>query len=90
MDQKVNVKLLFFGVAKELAKRSEADINIQAEWKTVNDLIKYICEEFDPNLSALVPIIALALNEEYLIEKNESIKLEDNYRLAIIPPINGG
>ena len=90
MNQKVNIKLLFFGVAKELARCIEADLSICAEWKTVDDLLKFICDDYNSRLSILKPFVALALNEEYLIEKNKPIILEEESVLAIIPPVCGG
>lgn len=88
MDQKVNIKLLFFGVAKELAKCNEIELSIYSKWTTVDDLLTNICEKF--NLLSLRSFVAVALNEEYLIERTKPIKLQDNSILAIIPPINGG
>lgn len=88
MDQKVKIKLLFFGVAKEMAALSETELSIAAAWQTVDDLLKFICEKFD--LSVLKSFVALALNEEYLMEMNKPIVLKERSVLALIPPINGG
>ena len=90
MNQKVNIKLLFFGVAKELANTAEIQLDINSKWQTVDDLLKFICEDFNSNLSILRPFVTLALNEEYLMDKNKPIILEDKSVLAVIPPICGG
>ena len=88
MSQKVKIKLLFFGVAREMAETSETELSIDAAWRTVNDLLSFICENY--NLSALKSFVALALDEEYLMEMKKPIVLEERSVLALIPPVNGG
>lgn len=88
MSEKVKIRLLFFGVAKEMAKMSESELSIDSAWSSVDDLLKFICENY--NLSVLKSFVALALDEEYLLEMAKPIVLKERSVLALIPPINGG
>ena len=84
----MKISLLFFGVAREMAKMSESELSIESAWSSADDLLKFICENY--NLSVLKSFVALALDEEYLMEMKKPIVLKERSVLALIPPINGG
>lgn len=88
MSKKVKIKLMFFGVAKEMAEMSQTELSINSAWRTADDLLRFICENY--NLSVLKSFVALALDEEYLMEMKKPIVLEERSVLALIPPVNGG
>jgi molybdopterin converting factor subunit 1 len=81
----MKVKILFFGITKDLAKTKEIDLFINNDIITLK-VIKTILQKKYPNLKDL-DIYAFAINEEYA---NDNDKVINNDVIAIIPPVSGG
>lgn len=87
----VNVKILFFAAAKEkVGGQNVIQITLNAIWQNKDLLIQHICKDVFNALEDLMPSLALAINEEYVIQENQQICLNDDDVLALIPPITGG
>lgn len=83
---KVNVKILFFAKAKELAGTSETNLSVE-ESILYEDLLKILVETY--SLDDIKNNIILAVNTEYR-EATETILLKTGDEIALIPPISGG
>ncbi|KAI2810944.1 hypothetical protein RDWZM_002216 [Blomia tropicalis] len=59
------------------------------KWCNVRSLRQHLCHQVWPELSDIECSIALALNLCYL-DLDQSIDLQSNDQLALIPPISGG
>jgi|LakMenEpi03Aug12_release.lakeMendotaPanAssembly.Ray.scaffolds.fasta_scaffold3480669_1 molybdopterin converting factor small subunit len=64
MDEKVNIKVLFFGKARELVKVSSSEVVLPINLP--KDKIVFHLESKFPELCQLRGCYVLALNEEYL------------------------
>jgi molybdopterin converting factor subunit 1 len=84
MDQ-VDVKVLLFASAKELAGQSEAIVRIQSII-SYEELKNKICEEF--NLENIRNNFILAVNQDFV--ESGLVELKNNDELAVIPPLSGG
>lgn len=79
----MKVKVLAFGIAKEIIKKDTINLELKAGVK-VSDL-KLILEECYPGLKKTA--FLLAVNNSY-VSNRKSIKSGDE--IAIIPPTSGG
>ncbi len=79
------MKVLFFGISKDIVGKSEMEISDFTKKPTVNDLKKYLKVEF-PEFSKLTSF-AVAVNSEYA---KDDVSLERNDEIAVIPPVSGG
>jgi molybdopterin converting factor small subunit len=87
----VNVSLLLFASAKDrIGGQNEIKMTIDRVWENSEVLKKHICLNVLEQLSDLEPVLALAINEEYVTDSDKQILLNDNDVLALIPPITGG
>nr|XP_018909116.1 PREDICTED: molybdopterin synthase sulfur carrier subunit [Bemisia tabaci] len=82
----VSVRILFFGLAKDLSGEKETQIIVPSSVSR-QDLLKDLVSRF--SLQAIESIITLAVNEEYILDAEE-INLKNGDQLAIIPPLSGG
>ncbi|KAI4469114.1 molybdopterin synthase related [Holotrichia oblita] len=82
---RVNVKILFFAKARELAGCSEATLNVE-ESILYGDLLEIIVKTY--SLEDIRNNVILAVNEEYS-DTSERILLKTGDEIAIIPPISG-
>ena len=80
----MNIKILVFGIAKDIVGGSSADVAI-IENMRVQDL-RALLEEHYPRLKQLSTYM-IALNNEYA-KGDELINERDE--IAIIPPVSGG
>lgn len=80
----MKVKILCFGIAKEILGASSLERDI-ADGDKVGDLKSRLCEEY-PSLSKLAHL-SIAVNEEY--QENDYL-LSDRDTVALIPPVSGG
>ena len=79
------MRLLFFGIAKDIVGQREiSDYTIGSD-ATVSDLLENLKNQY-PRLSELSSI-AIGVNQEYA---SESHKLNVNDEVALIPPVSGG
>ncbi|XP_049786706.1 molybdopterin synthase sulfur carrier subunit-like isoform X2 [Schistocerca cancellata] len=84
-QKKIEVKILFFAKARELAGLSECSLKV-ASHVTYEELCTLIVENF--SLGAIRRNFILAVNEEYL--SSESIlDFKEGDEIAVIPPISG-
>lgn len=85
----VGVCVLFFASVKDRLGKSEERVKLPSTtWQNSAQLIAYLCHQVYPTLIDLQHCLALAVNEEYAIEGQ--LLLEEDDRLALIPPITGG
>lgn len=81
----MQVRVLFFGVLKELAGRSSDTISL-ADNATAGDIISH----YEKQLSALKGIlgsIAISVNQEY---SGLEARLKSGDEVALLPPVSGG
>lgn len=79
------MKVLFFGIAKDIVGTSELLISDLIKNPTVNDLKEYLVAKYS-DFSKLTSF-AIAVNNEYA---KDDVPLEQNDEIAIIPPVSGG
>ena len=81
----MQVRVLFFGVLKEMAGRSSESLELP-EGTTLADLLARY-ERDIPKLKEFLPSIALSINEEYA---GASSRLKAGDEVALLPPVSGG
>ncbi|MGA9239521.1 molybdopterin converting factor subunit 1 [Robiginitalea sp.] len=81
------MRVLLFGVTRDIVKCSSIDLNAQiaAGIQTVGDLKKHLSMEY-PKLAELTSL-AVAVNQQYA-EENHPLGNKDE--IALIPPVSGG
>jgi molybdopterin converting factor subunit 1 len=79
----MKVNILAFGIAKEILGANQLIVDF--EGSTSQDLKKSLEQQF-PRLKQL-PSYLLAVNNEYVAD---SIDVNNNDEIAIIPPVSGG
>jgi MoaE-MoaD fusion protein len=81
----VQIRILFFGMLKDLAGRSSESLNLP-EPATLGDVLRHY-EERIPRLRAMVPSLAMSINQEYA-DRETQLKAGDE--IALLPPVSGG
>ncbi|MGA3348531.1 MAG: molybdenum cofactor biosynthesis protein MoaE [Candidatus Sulfotelmatobacter sp.] len=81
----MRVRVLFFGVLKELAGKSEDTLELRPS-STVADLIA-LCEKQIPKLGNKMASIAVAVNQQYA---GVETQLNPEDEIALLPPVSGG
>jgi len=81
----MEIKILFFGITKEITNTSNINLSLDVE-KTTLKKLKIELQKKYPNLKDL-DIYAFAINEDYATE-DSLIKNADV--VAVIPPVSGG
>ena len=81
----MNVKLVAFGVARDILGSSDVSIDVGKDDMTIGDLKKLLCERYN-DFNKLVQF-SLAVNEEY---QEDHFQLKDHDEVVIIPPVSGG
>ena len=81
----MQIRVLFFGVLKDLFGRSTITIDLPAEARLA-DLLSY-CVRQAPQLAPMLPAIALSVNQEYSSPKRA---LTAGDEVALLPPVSGG
>lgn len=84
----VSVRILFFAKSRELVGRSSSTLSLPPTC-SYNIVVDKLLSTF-PALSQLGQAWVLSLNEDYIEETQEDIRLSQGDELAIIPPISGG
>jgi len=81
----MQVRVLLFGILKDLAGRSSDSITLP-EHATVSDVLQYYEERLSAN-HALWASIAVSVNQEYAISDSP---LQSDDEVALLPPVSGG
>ncbi len=81
----MQVRLLFFGMLKEIAGHDSESLELPAGSR-VSDLLAN-CASRSPRLKQYLPSVAVAVNEEY---GQPGAELHDRDVVALIPPVSGG
>lgn len=87
MDQAC-VIVRFFAGARDRVGMESTTVKLSSEWKNGDALLDELIKQF-ASLAELRPVLALAVNEEYVMDESQ-LQLFDNDVLALIPPISGG
>lgn len=81
----MRVRVLFFGMLKDLAGRSTDALELR-EGATVGDVLAHF-ESQIPRLKDAMPSLAVAVNQQYA---GVETPLNSNDEVALLPPVSGG
>jgi MoaE-MoaD fusion protein len=81
----MRVRILFFGILKDLAGRGSDSLNLP-EHATPGDVFTHY-EELTPRLGKFAASIAISVNQEFA---GLDAKLRDGDEIAFLPPVSGG
>src|SRR5258706_14684827 len=81
----VRVRVLFFGVLKDIAGCSEDHIEVAAGGR-MGEIFDRYAQQF-PRMGQMASSIVLARNQEFCDRSNE---VEDGDEVAFLPPVSGG
>ena len=81
----MQIRVLFFGQLKDLTGRASDSVSLP-EGATLSDLLAHYESSF-PRLKALLPAVALSINQEYAPPQSA---LRDQDEVALLPPVSGG
>jgi len=81
----MRVRVLFFGVLKEIAGKSADEIDVR-DSASVRDVLLHYQSQI-PQLKSSLSSIALAVNQQYA---GADTKLNANDEIALLPPVSGG
>jgi len=85
VNQFMQIRVLFFGMLKDLAGKASDSVSLP-EGATVGDLLAHY-EARIPRLTDLLPSIALSVNQQYV---GQEVRLAANDEIALLPPVSGG
>jgi molybdopterin synthase catalytic subunit len=80
----MRVRVLFFGVLKDIAGKASDEVSLP-EGATVGDLLTHYAQ--DTRLNGMLGSIAVALNQEYA---RPTDRLRDHDEVGLLPPVSGG
>jgi molybdopterin converting factor subunit 1 len=81
----MRVRVLFFGMLKEMVGKSADTIDLP-EGASVADILRQYGSQ-SPRLQAMLPSLALAVNQQYA---SPATKLQSDDEVAMLPPVSGG
>jgi len=81
----MQVRILFFGMLKDLAGRGSDLLNLPED-ATLGDVFTHY-EELIPRLGTLAPSIAISINQEFA---GPDSNLKEGDEIAFLPPVSGG
>src|SRR5277367_6001333 len=81
----MQVRVLFFGMLKDLAGRGSESLSLPED-ATLDDALTHLRKEI-PRLDALLPSIAMSINQEYAGPES---RLNPDDEIALLPPVSGG
>lgn len=81
----MRVRVLFFGMLKDLAAKSAEDVEVR-EGTSVGEMLE-LCAARLPGLRDYLSSAAVAVNAQYV---GSDTKLNPNDEVAILPPVSGG
>ena len=85
----ITLRMKFFAAARDMTNVSEESLSVPSSYDTA-DLLQHLQKRY-PKLATLqeqLPTI-LAVNQSFL-PVGETVKLQENDEVALIPPISGG
>jgi molybdopterin synthase catalytic subunit len=82
---KVRVRVLFFGMLRDIAGRSEEEIDVD-EGARLDSIFDRYARQF-PRLRGLESSIVLACNQQFC---DRSVSVRENDEVAFLPPVSGG
>ncbi|XP_054157867.1 molybdopterin synthase sulfur carrier subunit-like [Oppia nitens] len=89
----VEISVLLFAMARDRVGTDRVAVPlVTRHWPSRQLLLDYLFQT-SPELQVLTelrPILAVAINEQYVTDDDTDIVLEDNDVVALIPPITGG
>jgi molybdopterin converting factor subunit 1 len=81
----VQIRILFFGVLKDIVGRSQDELKMP-EGSSVADILAH-CESQLPGLKKSLSSVAIAVNQQYT---GRDTKLREGDEVALLPPVSGG
>lgn len=81
----MTVRVLFFGMLKDLAGRASDTVEL-TESATLADLLRHYEGRF-PKIKDMLPSVAVSINQEYA---RPSDRLHADDEVALLPPVSGG
>jgi MoaE-MoaD fusion protein len=81
----MRVRVLFFGVLKDLAGKPSDTLDLSAG-ATVRDLLMHFESKF-PRMREVLPSLAVAVNQQYA---GPETQLKSDDEVALLPPVSGG
>jgi molybdopterin synthase catalytic subunit len=81
----MQVRVLFFGMLKDLAGRANDSLTLEDD-AILADLLSHY-EQSIPRMKDLLPSLALSVNQQYA---GPETKLRPNDEVALLPPVSGG
>lgn len=81
----MQVRVLFFGMLKDVVGRASDSLTLPAGATLADLLVRY--EKEFPRLEGFLPSVALSINQEYA---SAGQTLNDNDEVALLPPVSGG
>jgi molybdopterin synthase catalytic subunit len=81
----VRVKVLFFGVLKDVVGRAEDQFDLEGS-ATLSRVFDHYCSQF-PRMRGMAGSILLARNQEFA---EPATQLADGDEIAFLPPVSGG
>ncbi|HEY6189166.1 MAG TPA: molybdopterin converting factor subunit 1 [Pyrinomonadaceae bacterium] len=84
-EQRLRVRVLFFGAAREIAGSAELELELQAPSRATSALEEVLSRY--PELRRFGRSLLLAVNQEYA---REDLELREGDELALFPPVSGG
>jgi len=85
MSERVSVRVLFFGAARDAVASNQVEISLEAP-ATVSSAFRKLVERF-AGLERFGRSLLFAVNQEYA---TPDTSLNDNDELAVFPPVSGG
>jgi molybdopterin converting factor small subunit len=84
MDSKIEIKIVSFGIAKEILKDKTIGYSLN-QGSTIKDLRAELSVAFPA--FTLLKYLKFAVNEEYV---NDERTINDRDEIYLIPPVSGG
>jgi molybdopterin synthase catalytic subunit len=84
-EERVRVRVLFFGAARETARSAEMELELRAPASAASAL-EEVLERY-PDLRRFGRSLLLAVNQEYT---REDMEVREGDELAVFPPVSGG
>ena len=84
-ERLMRVRVLFFGVLKDLAGKSVDELDLP-EGSVARHVLQHYESRF-PALKNLLPSLAVAINQQYA---GADVPLNSNDEIALLPPVSGG